>query len=71
MTNQILDIERRLRLVNESHYYASAECLLLARLTALASLVHSLLRYIMVLRYDKLKLVSESNLRSSLLLLIS
>jgi len=56
VTNQIVDIERRLRLANEKHYYASAECLLLARLTALAGVVNVLLRYVLVLRYDRLKL---------------
>ena len=57
MTKQILDLERRLRLANERHYYASAECLLLARLTALAGTVNVLLRYVYVLRYDRMKLV--------------
>ena len=60
VTNQIVDLERRLRLANERHYYASAECLLLARLTALAGVVNVLLRYVLVLRYDRLKLVREN-----------
>merc|ERR1712066_429105 len=55
VTNQVVDIERRLRLANEKHYYASAECLL-ARLTTLAGTVNVLLRYILVLRYDRIKL---------------
>ena len=59
VTNQVVDIERRLRLANEKHYYASAECLLLARLTTLAGTVNVLLRYILVLRYDRIKLVRE------------
>jgi len=56
VTKQIVDVERRLRLANERHYYASAECLLLARLTALAGTVNVLLRYVIVLRYDRMKL---------------